>query len=687
MFSPTAVAVVGASQRDESIGLRVIRNLARFGFAGPVYPVHPTNKEVNGLACYPSLDALPGKVDAIFVGLPAAQGPEILEQAGRLGVKAAYLNASGFADADAAGVALQAKLADTANRYGIALCGPNNTGAINVHGKVAMWTPRYASELRPGPVAVISQSGTMALMLCQDERQLGLAYVITCGNEAVLGAAEYLDHVVRDDKVRTVLLFLETIRNPALFEAAAHEAHRRGKRVLALKSGASDAGRALVAAHTGSLAGEDRFYDAFLRDCHVTRMHNPDELVEAALLFTAHPNPPRGKSFVAVTLSGGEAALIADNAPALGVTLPPLQDATKAAMKPAFPAFAKPSNPLDAWGLGFQKERFAVVLKALTDDPSVGAIAFSIVANTEGGPDGVYGREMAEACAASVGTHDKALVFMNATAGAGPNREVKKVLDAAGIPYLSGMRTSLAVLGHWLRPDAKPRPAPSFADAWAGKFREAASETALFELLRKAGVPMVQATAVASADEAVALAGEPVVLKGCARSLPHKSELGLVKLGVTGDAARAAYADLEKRLGDALPPEVPREIVVQAMAGEGVELIVAVRNDPLLGSFVVVGPGGLLVEVMNKASVRRGPIDAAAAGEMLDETAAGTLIAGVRGKGPWNRKAAEQAIAALSRIGAALHGVAATIEINPLIVTRDGAMGVDVLIEQHKEQA
>lgn len=258
LFNPKAVAVVGASQREESIGLRVIRNLKRFGFEGPVYPVHPTNTEVNGMQCYPSLSALPGKVDAVFIGLPAAQGPSVLEEAGRLGIRGACINASGFADADADGIALQATLREVAEKSRIALCGPNNLGLFNVHKKVALWTPRYASALKPGPVAVISQSGTMALMLCQDERELGLAHVITCGNEAVLGAAEYLDYVARDDNVRTVLLFLETIRNPGLFEAAALEAHRRGKRIIALKSGASEAGRALVAAHTGSLAGEDR---------------------------------------------------------------------------------------------------------------------------------------------------------------------------------------------------------------------------------------------------------------------------------------------------------------------------------------------------------------------------------------------------------------------------------------------
>ncbi|MFM9979957.1 MAG: acetate--CoA ligase family protein [Burkholderiales bacterium] len=687
LFNPASIAVVGASQREESIGQRVIRNLVRFGFQGSIYPVHPTNAEVAGLACHKSLADIPGPVDAVFIGLPAAQGPGVLEEAGKRGVRAAYINASGFADADAEGVALQAELRAIAARYDMALCGPNNLGLFNVHRKYAPWTPRYASELVPGPVAVISQSGTMALMLCQDERKLGLAYVVTCGNEGVLGAAEYLDYVVRDDTVKTVLLFLETIRNPDLFAAAAHEAHRRGKRVIALKSGASDAGRALVAAHTGSLAGEDRFYDAFLRSCHVTRVHSPDELIESALLFTAHSQGAKGRGFMAVTLSGGEAALIADNAPALGLALPPLTPATREALMPAFPPFGKPSNPLDAWGLGFSPERFRIVLDALVADASLGAIGFSIVANTEGGPDGVYGRQMAEACAEIAGKHDKAIVFMNATAGAGPNREIKKVLDGAGIPYLSGMRTSLASIAHWLRPDEPVRQAIAADAQWAARCNGLKSEVEGFALLREAGVPMARAVAAGSAAEAVAAAetfGYPVVLKGCAPSLPHKSELGLVKVGLANaEAVKAAHADLSARLAKALKPGAPGEVVVQEMAGEGVELIIAVRNDPMLGSFVVVGPGGLLVEVMGKASVRQGPVDLATAEKMLDETAAGALVCGVRGRGPFDRKAAAAAIVALSRAGAKLHGAAATLEINPLIVTAGGALGVDLLIESH----
>jgi acyl-CoA synthetase (NDP forming) len=691
LLDPKSVAVVGASQRADSIGQRVIRNLQRMGFDGPILPVHPTNTEVCGLACHASLSALPQPVDAVFIGLPAAQGPELLDEAGRCGIRAAFINAAGFADADAAGAALQQRLTEVARRHDIALCGPNNLGLVNVHARKALWTPRYATELKPGPVAVISQSGTITLMLSQDEREIGLAYLITAGNEAVVTAADYLDHVVRDDRVQTVLMFLETIRAPDRFAAAAAEAERRGKRIVVLKSGSSEGGRALVAAHTGALAGEDRFYEAYLRDLDVIRVRDPDELIETALLVTAHPRRPAPARFVSVTLSGGEAALIADNAAARGLALPPLADATIAALRPAFPPFAKPANPLDAWGLGFAPERFRLVLDALLADPAIGAIGFSIVTTHDGGPDGPYGVAMAEACRDAGTAHGKRLVFVNSTAGAGPHRATKAVLDQAGIPFLSGLRTGLAAIDHWLRPRtaacaALDALAGRDAAGWRSALRRATGVADGDRLVHDAGVPMAPLAVATSAHAAVAAAealGFPVALKGTAPNLAHKTELGLVRLALADAAAvRAAYDALAGRLDSVLGRGAAREILVQKMAGRGVELIVAVRNDPALGSFVVVGPGGVLVEVVKRAAVRRGPIDDTTASDMLDETVAGVLLAGVRGGPPLDRAAAAAAIAALSRLGALLHGAAATIEINPLIVLEHGAVGVDLLIER-----
>ena len=455
LFKPRAIAIVGASQREDAIGFRVIRNLRRLGFAGAIYPVNPRYQEVAGLPCLPSVDALPDEVDAAFIAIPAEHVAGVLDEVGRKGIRAAFANASGFADGGANGRALQQTLADVAARHGIALCGPNNMGLVNVHDRAAIWTQMNMTQVAPGPVAVIAQSGSITLALAEDERHLGFSYLVTCGNEAVLGVGDYLDYVVRDERVRTVLIFVESIRNPARFAAAAAQAHARGKRVLALKTGSSQRGRALVAAHTDSLAGDDAVYEAYLRRHDIIRVHDLDEMLETAVLVTAYPRPPATRHIVPVTLSGGESALIADIAARAGLPLQSLSAETVARLKPAFPDFARPQNPLDGWGLGFNAKNFGVIIEALQADETIGAIALCVDAPANGGGDVPYALQMTKLV--GLPHHRKPVIFFNNTAGTGVNEDVRKALAPLGIPYLANMRNALLAMAHWIGPESSPR--------------------------------------------------------------------------------------------------------------------------------------------------------------------------------------------------------------------------------------
>ena len=227
LLQPRSIAVVGASERPDAIGTRVIRNLRRLGFSGRIYPVNPRYREIEGLACVPTLSALPEPVDAAFFAVPAQLTVGLMDEAAANGIRAVFMNANGFADGDAAGRSLQQRVTEIARTNGIAVCGPNNLGLINVFDKVAAWTPRYMMEPKEGPIALISQSGSIAIVLADDERKIGFSYLITAGNEAVLSVADYLQYVVRDDRVHVILLYLETIWNPEAFAAAAKEALQR----------------------------------------------------------------------------------------------------------------------------------------------------------------------------------------------------------------------------------------------------------------------------------------------------------------------------------------------------------------------------------------------------------------------------------------------------------------------------
>ena len=685
LIKPQSIAVVGASERSDAIGTRVIRNLRRFGYGGRIYPVNPRYAEVEGLKCVPSLSALPERVDAAFLAVPAAQGPDLVDEAAAAGIRAVFMNANGFADGGAEGIALQSRIESTARANGIAICGPNNLGLINVHDKIAAWTPRYVTEPKQGPLALISQSGSVAIVLADDERNIGFSYIITAGNEAVVSVADYLRHCVHDDRVGVIVLYLETIRKVDAFAAAAREAFERGKPIVALKLGRSESGRALVQAHTGSLAGEDRLYDEFFRKLGIVRVRDLDEMIETALLLSTRLKPIKARGLVTVTLSGGEAALIADTANDLGVDLMPLSAETIQRLRPAFPPHATIRNPVNSWGLGFNAERFAMIVTALTADPEIGTIAFSVDAPGAGGADVPYACTMAEVCVSAVAKSDQRLIFFNNSSGTGPNGEVRSILREASIPYLSGMRTALAAIGYVQREVPRPSVVEEHARPaqWIKRVASG-SDTTRFRMLAEAGLPMTECTPVASLADAVSIGqrlGYPLVLKGSAPHLAHKSDLGLVRIGLKTPAeVEAAYDDIAAVLARHGCGEA--EIYLQKMAQPGIELILGIRNEPGFGSFIVVGVGGIFVEVINKAALRLGPVDVGEARNMLMETPAGKLLGGVRGQLPYDTAAAADAVVALSRLGAATLGELASIEINPLIVHEKGATGVDVLIER-----
>ncbi|HEY2597257.1 MAG TPA: acetate--CoA ligase family protein [Candidatus Dormibacteraeota bacterium] len=690
LINPRSIAIVGASVREDALGTVVLRNLLKLGFDGAIYPVNPKYPEVSGLRCYPTLSDIPEPADAAFIGVPAAAGPDVLDQAARRGIKAAEINAMGYGDGGAEGTALQARIQATAAAHGMAVCGPNNVGLMNVYGRSALWTIPV-DEVRPGPVAILAQSGSAGLVLSQDSKRLGLAYAITSGNEAVVTAADYLEYLVADDRVELILLFLETIRNPKKFGAVASRAARSGKHIVAVKVGRSDIGQAAVEAHSNSIAGSDDVYDAFFREHGIVRVQDFDEMLETAAVFSAYPSPPPTRHVVPITLSGGEGALVADLAATAGVSIRPLQPTTVERLRPNLPPFVTPRNPLDAWGLSWETQRFQAMVEALIADDEIGVIVPAVDAPESGQGDAGIAREIARVLVKLAPTSPKKFLMFNNSAAGGTDPELVALLAEAGIPCLSGMSPALAAIAHWANFQT---PAPESrasndgrSSPWRAPLADPGSLTEVerYGLLRQAGIPMVDCRAVASAAEAVREAralGYPVALKGSAPGVAHKTELGLVRLDLDGPkAVRNAFADVKRKL--AAIGHKGAEITVQPQVAGGLELIVGVRNDPAFGPITIVGLGGVHVELLRQASIRLGQVDRNTAQEMFEETLAGRLLAGVRGQPPFDAEAAAEAVAAASRLGCAMEGVLAAFEINPLIVLEKGrgAVAVDALLE------
>jgi acetate---CoA ligase (ADP-forming) len=684
LLKPRSIAVVGVSPDRPLIGTRTYRNLRRHGFKGALYPINPRYEKFDEDRCWPGLSALPEIPDLVYIAIPAARCAEVVEDCAKLGVGAIEIASGGFTESGAEGAAMEKRIVAAAKGADIALCGPNNMGYLNYHDRIIAWpaaTPRLAD---PGRIAVVTQSGSVGIVISQDERRAGLAYLVTSGNEAVLTASDYLLFFAEQENVSVILMFLETIREPRKFAQAAERARTKGKRIAVLKVGRSETGSRAVAAHTGAIAGEAALYDAFFRKHGILVARELDALIEMGTLLSAYPQPPVTPNVVPMTLSGGEAALLADLAAEQGVVLPELSPDCVARLKPNFPAWQTPRNPLDAYGLGWDAGRIEGMLTALAEEKDIGAIALALDAPASGGADAPWAVQAAEMCARLKDKTKAKFVFFNNTAAGGLYPKLQETVSASGIPYLGGMGHAFAAIGQWAAL-AKPQPPAEKVEPLRqavvdrAKASETLTEPERFALMRDAGLPMSDCVAVPSADDAVKASkrwGAPIALKAGGPEILHKTELGFVRLGLKDEAAiREAHGMLAAKAGKGAL------VFAQPMIGPGIELILGARNDPGFGPAIVVGLGGTHVEVFKAATLRLAPIGVAEALAIVAEGPMGKLLKGVRGKGPYDMEAAARAVAAFSRFVVATESLFAAIEINPLIVLEKGAFGVDVVLE------
>lgn len=675
LFKPKSVAVVGASPRAGSVGNNIIQNLIDQKFSGAIYPVNPRYDEICGLKAFKGLADIEAPVDAVFIAVAAEAGIEIMKQAAAIGAKAVLLNATGYADAGEAGAARQAELAAIADEHGMAVCGPNNLGMINVVDGVPLWTS-HLSDVQPGSVAIVSQSGSVALALGDDPAGLGLSHIVTAGNEAVSGVADYVDYLADDERVRTILLFLETIRNPTGLAKAAGRARRNGKQLFAVKVGRSEKAKAAVAAHSGALSGEDIVVDAFFRKHGIERCIDLDDMVQRAALSLKAPPAP-GTAAAYITLSGGQAAAIADYSSDVELEVSGLPDHLERSLTEHFYGHA-PGNPMDVWGLGWDPVRFARIMDLLVAAPEVNPIVFTLDIPASGAVDGPMGIDMAKVAAEhSSGKH---VIFVGNSAISGINPEIARICRDNGFPVLLGLAGAMRAIATWSRSGNK-KPVPS-SESETGSL----SKQDLVKAV-KSRIRFVEAETVLSAAEAVAAAeeaGYPVVLKGIAPNALHKTELGLVRVGLAdADAVRATYDDMSNILRNNEASLGKGAVQVEPMIPAGIEVLVAGRKDPQFGPMVIVGAGGKLVELVADSALRLGEVGEDEAMEMIAETRIATLLEGYRDGVAYDIEAARDAIVAMSQLMASAGPDVKAVEINPLIVLPKGkgAVAVDLVVE------
>jgi acetate---CoA ligase (ADP-forming) len=719
LLEPRSLAVIGASARPGSFGDQLVTQLLAGGYRGAVHLVNPRYREVAGRPCHPSLADLPEPVDLAVLAVPNAALEAQLTAAAAAGVPAAVIFASCVDDEpDASGgqqapprtppnravphraPTLAERLAAIARDAGMAVCGGNGMGFFNLEQGLRVCGYPEPPALEPGPVAVVSHSGSVFSALLHNRRGLRFNLVVSAGNELVTSAAAYLDHALDLPGTRVVALFLETVREPAAFRAALAKAAARAIPVVALKVGRAPAARAMVAAHSGALAGEEGAYQALFDAYGVAQVATLDELADTCELLAGRRAVPGG--LAAIHDSGGERAHLLDVAERVGLAFAAISEATRerlaAVLEPGLPA----TNPLDAWGTGNDADQiFAACIAALLEDPATGALALNLDLTTEPTPETSY---TGLAVAAAASTAKPVAVLANLASAVDPAEAA--TLRAAGIPVLEGTATGLAAFGHLFAyrdfltvpgSGAVGNPGhPGSGSAtlphrgtwhgsaalpgarWRARLAEGRpiDELEGLALLGDWGVPVVAAEVAADLEGALAAAervGWPVALKTAAPGVAHKSDVGGVRLGLDGpERLAAAYADLAGRLG-------PR-VAVAAMAAPGVELALGVVADPQFGPLVMVAAGGVLVEVLRDRRFALPPVDHERALAMLDRLAVRPLLDGARGAPPVDLDAVADAVARLSVLAVDLGDRLAALDVNPLVAGPAGCLAVDALV-------
>ncbi|MFD1112007.1 acetate--CoA ligase family protein [Pseudoroseomonas ludipueritiae] len=688
ILQPRAIAIIGASQDATKIGGRPVQLLQRFGYPGKIYPVNPRATEVQGLPAYPSVEALPEAPDLAIIAVSAEAAPAALEACAARGVRGAVIFSSGFAELGEAGEALQAQLRDTARRTGMRVLGPNCLGALSIAEKsIATFSIVLESSLPPaGPLGIASQSGNLGsyTALLARERGIGISRFLTTGNECDVDIADGIAWLARDPATKVILCCLETCRDAPRLIAAFEEARRAGKPVIVLKIGASEAGQAAAASHTGALAGSDAVFDAVFRRAGVWRVQSVEEMLDLghAAAVLGLERLPKSRRVMLLTASGGFGVLLADAASAAGLELPMPSAETQRRILEAVP-YASPRNPVDATAqMSSRPEILEKILSAILDDENCDSLLLLLSSS-------LYLPRLRnvymQTLTAIRARYPEKVVMLTVH---GPQDAVEE-LTAMGFPVVDGVGPSAQTLaglcGLAAARDLPPPPAPV---APAGPLPPEAlrNEYGAKQALAGAGVPVLPekiARSAREASEAAQAMGFPVVLKVLSEDLPHKTEVGGVVLNLADAAAvAAAYDAMLARVRQKAPTARIDGVLVSPMARGGTELILGAKRDPVFGPVVVVGLGGIFAEIIQDVAVRPTPVEEAEAMEMLRSLKAFPVLDGARGRPRADLPAAARAIAALSRFAAAHAGEVAEIDINPLLLLPEGqgAVALDALL-------
>ncbi len=683
LLSPKAIAVIGASQQPGR-GTSVVANLRDAGFKGEVFAVNPRYTDVLGVPCHPSVSELPDTVDCIVIAIPARAACDVLEQAFARGIRAAIVLAAGFDDGPDGLLGTRLK---ALAQQGMAICGPNCFGLVNVRTGAVAFNGVVPKTLHQGPVALVSQSGSLgnfAFGPLMRDRKLGFSYFVSCGNQAGATIEDYAEYFVGDPDVKVIAAIVEDLKNPRKLDRVAGAALAAGKTMVFVQVGRSTAGQAMIRSHTGALAGNSEIMAAFLRRCGIIQADSYDEFVETIALFANTPlDRAAGNEVVMVSGSGGGAALAADHLAAAGLKLAELHTTTREKIKTALPELGDVTNPIDVTGAVFYDPTIMTrLLDAVASDPGRPIIATAV--NAVPAPHDRM-RKIAAAIADTARSSGRTIVAYQVSPLGPVDGELVTSLQSAGVPFLMGIASSIGALKHLPRRQAFAARTVAPVDV-APCTRQAGWDfLTMRQALIDSGVSVVDATLASSEDAAVAAFrrfGRPVALKAEADGLLHKSDLGCVRLNCATEAEVVdGYREI---VANAYKAGFRGAcVLVQPMIAGVAEAYAGIIDDPLYGPAIVFGLGGIFVEILKDTTVEMAPLSHADALAMIHRLKAAPVLLGARGWARGDVSALAAFLVRLSHFAVTNAGTFRALDLNPIIVKAEGegVVAVDIAVE------
>jgi len=669
LFNPRAIALIGASADPNKNTSRAQRVLHKAGYTGRILPINPGRTEIFGDTAYPDIRQAPGPIDHALIMVPAAAVLPAIKGCIDQGVRVATIYSAGFAEMGEAGRAMQDCVVAVARAGGMRLIGPNCLGLVNVTDGVPITNNAAveAETLRPGPLGLVSQSGSMmgALLSRAGARGLSFAKIVSVGNECDLGVGELAELIVEDDATKVLLLFLETFRDAPALARAARRAHVLGKPVIAYKLGRSDLGRQIAVSHTGAMVGGDELANAFFHEHGILRVDTLDGLVELPRMVMGR-TPPRARRVAVLTGTGGGAAMVVDRLGSLGIEVVPPTPAIRE-------AYSLPDSPLIDLPMGGAPGEYARLFRDLVASDHCDAVVGVLGSTSRLRPAQVNENIL------SVYDGSKPIAVFCAPQA----DEALRISDEAGVAAFRSPETCADAIHAYLTWRV-PRVAPPAVDVTTAAAQVAGAEVfdevqacALFATL---GIEVAQAQVVTAPDQVRGIAG-PCAVKLLSPDILHKTDAGLVRLHVEGDAAiAAAVTALLAMAAQKFPAARIRGVLVAAMQKGLSEVILGFRRDPEIGPVVMLGMGGVLAELRDSHALRIAPVELDTAWEMIGAVPELRMLQGFRSLPRGDVTALAHAIVNLSNL--ALLPTVQEAEINPLIIRAEGcgAVAVDGLV-------